>query len=266
MNEGVERMNRNTFQTKEARQMRSKIFRFVVCGVLLAGGPVAAATVEEVIARNLEARGGRDAITAVRSARISGTMRMGAPAADAMEIAFTLEFKRPERVRMEFSTQGMTTIQAYDGEVGWSVMPFLGTPEPQEMSGDELKNITDQADFDGPLVDFKKKGHTVELVGEDEVDGTAVFKLKVTKANGDVVNFFLDRESFIELKSDTKRIVQGTEIEVTTLFKDYQKTDGLLFAHTIEMGFPGSPQGQVITLETIELGVDLADDRFTMPE
>ncbi len=245
--------------------MRSKILG-MICGLLLAGGPAAAMTVEEVVARNLEARGGEDAILAVRSARISGTMRMGGSAAGAMDVEFTLEFKRPDRVRMEFSAQGMTTIQAYDGEVGWSVMPMLGKTEPEEMSADELKQIKDQADFDGPLVDFKMKGHTVELVGEDEVDGTAAFKLKVTKASGDVVHFYLDRESFIELKSDTKRIVQGTEIEVTTLFKDYRKTDGLLFAHLIEMGFPGNPRGQVITLETIELGVDLADDRFTMPE
>ena len=245
--------------------MQPMIVVFVVCGLLLLGGQAAAATVEEVVAHNLEARGGEAAISAVQSARTSGAMRMGGSAAGAMEVPFTAEFKRPDRVRVEFSLQGMTAVQAYDGQVGWSVMPFLGKTEPEEMAPDQLKDIKDQADFDGPLVNYNEKGHTIELVGEEEVDGASAFKLKVTKANGDVVNIYLDRESFIELKSDTKRIVQGTEIEVTTHFKDYQKTNGLLFAHLIEMSFPGNPKGQVITITTIEFGVDLADDRFSMP-
>ena len=245
--------------------MRPRVVLCVVCGLLVLGGQAIAATVGEVVAQNLEARGGEAAILAVKSARMTGTMRMGGPAAGAMEVPFTAEFKRPDRIRMEFSMQGMTAVQAYDGEVGWSVMPFLGKTDPEEMPKDQLKDIKVQADFDGLLVDYKKKGHAVELVGEEDVDGSPAFKLKVTKANGDVVNVYIDMERHIELKSDTKRTVQGTEIEVTTHFKDYKKIDGLLYAHTIEMGFPGNPAGQVITLNTIELGVDLADDRFTMP-
>jgi outer membrane lipoprotein-sorting protein len=265
VNEGVHRMNRLTFKTKENCLMQPRVFRFAVCGLLLFAGQAAAATVEEVVAQYLEARGGEAAIMAVQSARTSGTMRMGGSAAGAMEVPFTVEFKRPDRVRVEFSLQGMIAVQAYDGQVGWSVMPFLGKTEPEEMAADQLKDVKDQADFDGPLVNYNEKGHTIELVGEEEMDGAPAFKLKVTKANGDVVNVYLDLESFIELKSDTKRMVQGTEIEVTTRYRDYKKTDGLLFAHLIEMSFPGNPKGQVITINTIELGVDLADDRFTMP-
>ena len=245
--------------------MRPSVLRCVLGGLLVLGGQAAAATVEEVVAKNLAARGGEDAILAVQTARLVGTMRMGGSAAGAVEVPFTAEFKRPNRIRMEFSLQGMTAVQGYDGEVGWAVMPFAGKPEPEEMDAGQLKDIKEQADFDGLLVNYKEKGHTVELAGEEEVDGTPIFKLKVTKANGDVVNMYLDREFYTEIKSDTKRMVQGTEIEITTTYKDFRKINGLLFAHSMEMGFPGSPAGQVITINTIELGVDLADDRFTMP-
>jgi len=245
--------------------MRPSVFRCVLGGLLVLGGQAAAATVEEVVAKNLRARGGEEAIQAVESVRMSGTMRMGGAAAGAVEVPFTAEFKRPARIRMEFSMQGMTAIQAYDGTVGWSVMPFLGKTEPEEMPEDQLKDIKVQADFDGLLVNYKKKGHAIELVGEEDVDGTSAFKLKVTKANGDVVNLYLDQEHCIEFRSDTKRMVQGNEIEIVTHYKDYKKIDGLLFAHLMEMSFQGNPAGQVITLNTIELGVDLADDRFTMP-
>ena len=179
---------------------------------------------------------------------------------------FTAEFKRPSKVRIEFTMQGMTAVQAYDGEVGWSVMPFLGKTEPEEMAEDQLKDIKEQADFDGLLVNYEEKGHTVELVGTEEVDGTPAIKLTVTKANGDVVNLYLDEEYYIEFKAETTREVQGAEVKISTVFGDYKEVEGLLFAHSMEISFEGNPAGQVITMDTIELNVEIDDDRFTMPE
>jgi outer membrane lipoprotein-sorting protein len=239
---------------------------FVLCGVLAVAGQASAETLEEILAQNLEIRGGKDAILAVESARMTGTMRMGGSAAGALEAPFTIEFKRSDMVRLEFTMQGMTGVQAYDGEVGWAIMPFLGKTEPEEMAEDQLKEIKDQADFDGLLVNFEEKGHTVELLGTEEVDGTPAYKLKVTKANGDIVNLFLDQEYYIEFKADATREVQGSEIEISTVFGDYKEVDGLLFAHSMEMSYAGNPAGQVITINTIELNVEIDDDRFVMPE
>jgi outer membrane lipoprotein-sorting protein len=246
--------------------MQRKLVLCVLCGVLALAGLASAETLEEILAKNLEVRGGEDAILAVQSTRSSGTMRMGGSAAGALEVPFTAEFKRPNKVRIEFTMQGMTAIQAYDGEVGWAVMPFLGRTEPEEMAEDRLKDIKDQADFDGILVNYEEKGHTVEFLGTEDVDGTSAYMLKVTKANGDVVDLFLDAEYYIEFKAETTREVQGSEIEVSTVFGDYKEVDGLLFAHSMEMSFVGSPAGQVITIEKMELNVEIDDDRFTMPE
>ncbi|GAF96696.1 unnamed protein product, partial [marine sediment metagenome] len=100
----------------------------------------------------------------------------------------------------------------------------------------------------------------------EEVDGTPAYKLRVTKANGDVVDLFLDQEYYIEFKADTKREVQGSEVEISTVFGDYKEVDGILFAHSMEVSFAGNPAGQVITINTIELNVEIDDDRFAMPE
>ncbi len=243
--------------------------KFVLCvlfGALALAGLASAETLEEILAKNLEVRGGEDAILAVQSTRSSGTMRMGGSAAGALEVPFTAEFKRPDKVRIEFTMQGMTAVQAYDGKVGWALMPFLGRTEPEEMAEDRLKDIKDQADFDGILVNYEEKGHTVEFLGTEEVDGTSAYKLKVTKANGDVVDLYLDAEYYIEFKAETTREVQGSEVEVSTVFGDYKEVDGLLFAHSMEMSFGSDPAGQVITIEKIELNVEIDDDRFTMPE
>ena len=246
--------------------MHRKIVLCVLCGLFALTGPVMAETLEEILAKNLEVRGGEEAILAVKSTRSTGTMRMGGSAAGALEAPFTAEFKRPGKVRIEFTMQGMTGVQAFDGEVGWMIMPFLGKTEPEEMAEDQLKDIKEQADFDGLLVNYEEKGHTVELVGKEDVDGTPAFKLKVTKANGDVVNLYLDEEYYIEFKADTTREVQGAEVKVSTVFGDYKEVEGLLFAHSMEISFEGNPAGQVITMEKIELNVEIDDDRFTMPE
>jgi outer membrane lipoprotein-sorting protein len=246
--------------------MQRKIVLCVLCGVLALASLVSAETLEEILAKNLEVRGGKDAILAVQASRSTGTMLMGGSAAGALEVPFTIEFKRSNKVRIEFTMQGMTAVQAYDGKVGWSIMPFLGKTEPEEMAEDQLKDIKDQADFDGVLINYEEKGHTVELIGTEEVDGTPAYKLKITKANGDVIDLFLDQEYYIEFKADTTREVQGNEVEVSTVFGDYKEVEGLLFAHSLEMSFAGNPAGQVITIESMELNVDIDDDRFSMPE
>jgi len=134
--------------------------------------PVAAeATLDEIIATNIESRGGLEALKNIESLRIEGRMAMG----PGMEAPITLEMQRPNSMRMEFVVQGMTGIQAYDGETGWQIMPFTGSSDPEKVSGDELEQMIDTADMDGPLVDYEQKGHTVELLGTADVDGTEAY-------------------------------------------------------------------------------------------
>ena len=246
--------------------MRVKTTVMLLCGLAILSGFAAAETVEEIVAANLEAKGGEEAWMALETGRMSGTMRMGGGAAGAIEMPFTVEFKKPHMMRLEFTMQGMTAVQAFDGETGWAIMPFLGKTEPEEMAEDQVKQLKDQADFEGPLVNYKEKGHTVEFMGSEEVDGTPAFKLKVTKANGDVDTLYLDEEYFVEFKIESEREVQGSEKTIATILGDYKEVDGLLFAHSMEMAFDGDETQQVITVNSLELGGELADDRFAMPE
>jgi len=245
--------------------MRAKTTVLVLCGLAILNGIAAAETVEEVVAANLEAKGGEEAWIAVETGRMTGNMRIVGGAAGAMEMPFVIEFKKPKMIRLEFTMQGMTGIQAFDGEVGWTVMPFMGSTEPEEMAEDQVKQLKDQAEFEGVLVNFEEKGHTVELVGKEEVDGTPAYKIKVTRADGDVDYLYLDEEYFIEFKTESTREIQGNEMTISTVLGDYKEVDGLLFAHSMEMSFGGGDAQQVVTIENIELGVDLPDERFAMP-
>jgi len=218
-------------------------------------------TLDQVLAKHYDALGGLDAIKGMESATFEGKMAMG-PGADA---PFKMYFKRPMKVRLEFTMQGMTGIQAYDGETAWMIMPFMGKSDPEVMADDQAKNMQEQADVDGPLVDWQEKGHKVELIGLEDVEGTEAYKIKVDLANGDVRYHYLDSEYFITIKQEGKTMMQGNEVEFETVLSDYKEVDGLMFPHSIDSKPKGAPAGQVITIDQIEVNVEVADDLFTMP-
>ena len=240
--------------------IRKKLL-FAVAGLLLAGS-LSAQTVDEILAKHFAALGGKEKIKAIQSAKISGKQTFG-----PQEAPFTIYWKRPAKFRLEFTLQGMTGIQAYDGTTGWSVMPFLGKSEPEKMSEDDLKNIQEQADMiDGPLMDYQDKGNQVELIGKEEVEGTPAYKMKVTRKNGDVTYIYFDAEAMVQIKAEGKRTMRGQEIEFEGAMGDYKEVHGLYFPYSLENKPKGAPQGSMITIEKYEFDVEIPDSTFTMPE
>ena len=182
------------------------------------------------------------------------------------EAPVVMEIKRPSSMRLDFTVQGMTGTQAYDGKVGWTLMPFQGSTTPQPMAGEELQMMAEQADIDGPLVDYKAKGNTVELLGKEPVEGADAYKLKVTLKNGVVRTMYIDAEHFLQVKEESKRTIRGTEIEGETILGDYKEVGGMMFPHSMDSGQKGNPQRQKIVVDKIEVNVPIDDARFKMPE
>jgi outer membrane lipoprotein-sorting protein len=217
-------------------------------------------TAETLVEKNLEAKGGKEKIESVESARIQGKMNM-----QGMEAPFTLEWKAPDMMRMEMSLQGMTLVQAFDGETGWMINPFMGKTAPEKMSDDDAEMFKDQAEFHGPLVDYQEKGYTLTYEGEEDVEGTPTYKLKVVKPSGEEIVLYLDQEYFLEIKQDGKRTVRGQEIESSAAVGDYKEVDGLVMAHSLDVTGGGGPGSMNMTFENVELNPELSDDEFAMP-
>jgi outer membrane lipoprotein-sorting protein len=223
--------------------------------------PAAAQTIDEIIAKSIEARGGEAKLRAVKSVRMTGHIEVG----PGMIAPMSLVVKRPGMVRMEFTLQGMTAIQAYDGKAGWDVMPFQGKKDAEPMAADDVKEMADQADLDGPLMDYKAKGHSVEYLGKEKVEGSDAYKLKITKKNGNVETTFIDADSGLEVKTIAKITQQGNEVEAESTYSDFRNVDGLILPFSIEQGRVGSPQKAKITMEKVEINPDLSDAQFQMP-
>ncbi len=219
-------------------------------------------TVDQLVAKNVDAKGGAEALHALKSVRLTGKMLVNQ---GQIEFGYVQTKERPGAVRTELSLQGMTMVQAYDGKEGWQISPFQGRKDPEKMAADDTKALIEDAEVAGPLVDWQEKGSTVEYLGTEDVDGTQAHKLKVTRKNGDVNYVFLDPEHFLEIRVLSQRTERGSQVEVETDLSDYEKIDGVFLPFSIESGRKGSSDKQKVILEKAEANVPVEATAFQFP-
>ncbi len=229
--------------------------------LFLAAAAANAQTVDELVQKNLAARGGAK-LKALKSVTLTGSMSMG-----PMQAKLKVEKSRPDHFRMDLMFDGGVVVtRAFDGTTGWVKQP--DQPAAVKVSGDELAAVRDQADFDGPLVDYKKKGNQIELAGKADVDGTPAYKLKLTTKGGEETIVFLDAATYLEIREEQKRKLDGQELRSETLIGGYREVDGVRFATRVEsrqeMG-PDSPAPVVFTIDKIDMNSSPSADEFAMP-
>ncbi len=219
-------------------------------------------TADEIIARYIKTAGGIDKIQAIRTLRRIGKFRTD----DGFEAVVVQENSRPSFVREEFSVQGMTGINAYDGANGWKIDPFQGKKDAESLSDEELRGIIEDSDFDEPLINYKQKGNKVEFVGMDQIEGTDVYKLRVTLKSGDTRTYYMDTDSYVPIKYETKRIIRGTPQESETTLGDYKQVGGWFLPFSLETKQKGSSGSQKISFDKIEFNVPIDTTRYYRPK
>ena len=229
----------------------------VVCSFAASGQ-----TVDDLLAKYVKTIGGMDKIAAIKSMRSTGKFD-GGGGFQAMVIQ---ENRRPSSVREDFQIQGFTAINAYDGRNGWKVNPFSGKKDAETLGEEELKSIVEDSDFDGPLINYKEKGNKIEFVDKEDFEGSDVYKLKVTLANGTLKWYYLDADYYVPIKIETKHITRGTELDSETILGDYKEAGGVFFPFSYQSGAKGSSNKSTITYEKIEINPTLDDSRFAMPK
>jgi hypothetical protein len=221
-----------------------------------------ALSVDDLVQKNIDAKGGRPALQALQSLRRTGKLLVNE---GKFQLAYIETKKRPLKIRTEATLQGMTAVNAFDGKDGWRISPFRGRKDPERMSADDVKSLMEDAEIDGPLVDWKEKGSTVEYLGSEDVDGTQAYKLKVVRKNGDVNYVYLDPDHFLEIRILTQRVQQGAQVEVETDLGDYEKIDGVFVPFSIEAGRKGDPDKQKIIIDKAEANIPVDDALFQFP-
>ena len=239
--------------------MRRAAMVLVMTGCL--SGFACAQTAEELVSKNIQAKGGLDKIKSARTRLTVGKVKLGR----RRQAAFKQMNMRPDLVRQNLSLQGMTAVQAYDGSAGWQTQPFRGRKDPELMGEDNLRDLLLDADFDGPLVDSAAKGNKIEYLGHDLVEGDDALRLRVTLKNGDIVYYYLDPDTYLEIREEIQQFIRGSVRERVVDVGSYKPVDGVMYPFSISEGPRSNPGAQVTTIEKIEVNVTFQDSDFALP-
>jgi outer membrane lipoprotein-sorting protein len=224
---------------------------------------LAAQTADDVINAYLKARGGLAKIKAVQTERVTGTITF----APGVEGPFFVERKRPLKMHMELTVNGQSLIRVYDGKSsGWIYNPFAPNAAVVPMAPSDLAGIADEADFEGPFVDYKAKGNQIEYAGKEQIDGKIVQKLKLTAKQGDVSYFYFDASTGLLMKWHGTRKVGDKELPWETYFRDFREVDGLKYPFLVESAAVDSDQIQKIAATKIETNIPINETQFGKPK
>jgi hypothetical protein len=230
--------------------------------LVLTGMAAHALTAAELVAKNVEARGGAAALQAVTSLQREGRLVVNG-GQFVLKVVETRQ--RPDSIRTDLSVQGLTQVQAYDGKEGWRIDPFGGRKDPERMPADDVRRMLEDASIDGPLVAAAHDGATLEYLGTEDIDGTAAHKLKVTRRDGGLQYFYLDPEYFLEIRIESQSTVRGVKRISVTDLGNYEKVGGVFWPLSIESGVKGGGDPAQFEYESAKVNIEITPDYFSFP-
>ncbi len=236
--------------------MRKSVIAIVAAIVFAFANLVNAQSVDDVLEKHFKATG-QEKLVAVHSFFIKANVsQMG------MELPMEMRIKKPDMFIINFEVQGQKMVQAYDGEKGWMIIPMM-SPEPQELTGDQLAQAKEQVNMEGELYNYEKKGSTAEMAGKVNIEGKDMFRIKLTDKEGNTKDYFIDANTYLISKVKSKVSAQGQTVDIEQIMSDYKTVDGITMAMKIESK---SPMGTaVINIEEIKFNEKFDDAIFRQP-
>ena len=246
--------------------MRASIRRLVAVAVIViaSAGAASAETADDLVAKNLAARGGAAKLASIASIEFTG--KMVAPGDFELTYKETRERKNGA-ARIEASIQGLTLVQGFDGTSGWRINPFEGRRDAERMSKDDARALADDATIDGPLLLAKSRGNSVTYLGREDFDGTDTYKLRVVDSTGTQYTYFLDPDTYLEIQVVETRELRGARQVTQFELGDYELVNGVYFPFAIDQGpLGGDPsQRQQLEIASARANLPIDEKMFAMP-
>lgn len=234
----------------------------LLAALLTAGFCAGAQTADEIIENHIKAVGGREKILSIQSAKTEIKMK-----SQMFEFPTVAYIKKDGSMRSETEIQGLKIIQAYNAadSVGWSINPMGGDNKVHKMNDEQRKELSEENRLESPLMDYKKKGHSVEYLGKEDLEGDEVHKIMLTKKNGNITYYYIDTQNFLIWKEESRVKFRDREYTSETYFSNYFTQDGITSARTIENYSDGKVVMQM-NVEKMEYNGKFDDGLFKMPE
>src|SRR5213080_4998370 len=242
--------------------------RTLLLALFAVSGAARAITLDELLAKNLTARGGAANVQKLKTLRLTGRAVFSGQGRRGgnIEAVWAQVQERPGKIRSEVTRQGLTAVQAWNGEEGWKLAPFGGRREPERASQDDARAFAQDADIEGQLISWREKGSRVEYLGVEDVDGTPAHKLRVALKDGDVQYVFLDPDAYLEIRIVNERRVRGSEQVTEADLGAYGQVAGVWIPTSIHQGRKGAPRTAHFTVEKAEANVAIEDRIFEYPQ
>lgn len=229
----------------------------VLASALTLSAQTADLTADQVVAKHLAAIGGKDAIGQIKSLSMETSVQvMGNDAPSTTVVVDGVGYKT------ETDFNGSKIVQCFNDKGGWQVNPMAGSPDPAPMTEDEYKIGKEQIRVGGPLYDYAAKGAKVELVSKDP----AAYKVKLTTKDNVDFTYVFDPATYYVKSVTTKGNMQGQEVELTTNYSDYRKTDsGYIIPYAMDVDF-GGQFSLSIAVKKVEMNKTIDPSIFEMPK
>jgi outer membrane lipoprotein-sorting protein len=229
---------------------------FMINAVLLVMVSINAQTLEEIAVKNYQATN-QEAFEKAKTVIITAKTVQG-----GIEIPMVISLKNPDKVRVEMTYQGMVIIQAYDGENGYVINPMMGSNDPVAMPANEAANMKNQTNFSSQLMQYLKEDR-LEMAGDATISGKTAWKLKATLPTGDVTYVYIDKSSYLQVKSDMKVAQMGMDMDIEAYMSDYTDFSGLLMPKTTTT-YANGEEMMVMIIEKVEVDKTIDDSKFTL--
>ncbi len=231
--------------------MKKIFLPIIAIASMLFTGSSIAQTADEIINKHLEARGGADKLRALQSMIMEGSMNQG-----GTDVQMKFYYVNNKATKVEFTAAGQSGYNIVTSTEGWVFNPFMGHSAAEAMPADALKDAQSQLDMQGPLLDYKAKGHKVEYLGKESVQGKEFYKIKLTRSSGKIITYYINKDYLVD-KIVTTALSQGSEQEVTQEYSDYRKTpEGYMVA------FKRTSATNEISFDKIEINPKIDDAVF----
>ncbi len=205
---------------------------FIAFASLFAIGSVSAQSVDEVISKHIAALGGKENIEKVQNVVMEGTLTV-----QGMPISVTTTVVQNKLMRNDISVGGMKNFDMTTDKEGWVFMTFQGMQKPEPKTAEDVKEAQTDLDISGTLYNYATKGHKVELLGKEDVEGTECFKIKANLASGKEETYFIDPASYMIVRTTSKKKVNGQEMELTVDMSDYKDVDGVKMPFSVSQAY-----------------------------
>jgi hypothetical protein len=212
-----------------------------------------AQTADSIINKHIDAIGGKDAWMKVNSMRMEGTMKV-----QGADITVKITVLNGKGTRQDITFGGMSGYMIVTPTAGWNFMPFQGQKQPDPITADDLKEAQSELDAQGTLLNYKEKGHSVEYIGTEDIDGVDAYKLKETLKDGKVQTIYIDPKNYYIIREVSKIKANGQEMDQTQNMSNFQKQpSGITIPMSMSTGFGGD-----LTITKVEVNVPVDEAIF----